>query len=888
MLNIYKLIEHIVHNLVPLNEYSEGMMKKLIDQFKEEADDFNIEISDTLLTKYIKQFDNAKQNLPADDRDITKWSLKRLMRYASNMTGEDEDEEWDPGLDVIYDSNDGNVTVWNGNTEDRCIRYAQGESPWCIGRGSFRTYHLSKDRGYPTFYLLRNRSLDQSDYKNSFIALQVRDPEMMRPNRQYVYTNRNNSPYESDPMSWEEFTRKVKWVDQLIPNAKEILKYQPLSPADKKGLNANNAINIDVWKSLPLNQKKDFLAMRGQYGMINSMDNTEFLKKFIAPVPALSDYVTTNPEIFTVYQKLRVFDDFNKSGQKSILANMRTIDYDQLYLDNLSWKLKQLITYKNKWGAPSDRSIFLADNDTKIVDLKVSDSSISLGVVTEHEEYKGLPFNKRTLKFIEQAPILTSLNNISVISVLAGLSSEVDKKLLTALEAGTESGVFKPKTVGGHQIYLGGNSILAVKDGKISKMTADEYDELRHTEAGEGANEEAMQELTKALDELRSIDPEETTKRALYAAVEATPIQDRPKAGGGSYPGPLLYDKDEDLIFIKSRKASIYTSLQFGGKNEGAWYRIYGGRLMPPSAWPIYFEALEDTYGPREVYKLIADSIDSSDTTFNTIKAAIDAGIPTDEEFNRGFRVTADNDTITFLNLNDRTDSKIWTRGAGSARAIPQTTYNQLVRAATGQPERARPTRNQDEEPAAQQPAQALPEFVPNVVAEVLIDYIDNSIGTSFNNLPANVKARLQQGAQTVDTSERGARLRNQLLGNRGDVSTALRLAGRSSAAYIIRLNSGTKVISIAMQPGNIQGLITADGFLRMGSANDLVAALDNENLSEDLKQVYIREFLVANPSMKNEVKAHLQKRLAERKKPKANPVEALIREAVIELLNKK
>ena len=890
MLNIYKLIEHVVHNMMPLNEYSEATMKKLIDQFKEEADDFNIEISDKLLTKYIKQFDNAKQNLPADDRDITKWSLKRLMRYASNMTAEDEDEEWDPGLDVIYDSTDGNVTVWNGNTEDRCIRYARNESPWCIGRGSFKTYHLDRNRGYPTFYLLRNRELDATDYKNSFIALQVRDPEIVGTSRQYVFTNRNNSPYESDPMAWEDFTRKVKWVERLIPNAKEMLKHQPLSPADKKGLNANNAINIDVWKSLPLNQKKDFLAMRKSNPMINNMDNIDFLRKYIAPVPALTDYVTTNPEIFTNYQKLRAFDSFSKSGQKSILANMREVDTDELYQDNLTWKMKQLITYKKMWGQKSSsREIFLIDNDTKIVDFRSSSSNFGLGVVTEHEEYRGLKFNKRTVKFLRDAPNLTSLVDKTVISILAGLDPEVDKKLVKALESGTENGVFQPKTVGDLQIFTGGRDILAVKDGKITKMTEDEYDELRHSKAGEGANEEAMQALTVALSDLSSIDPEATTKRALYAAVEATPLEERPKAGGGgSYPGPLLLDKEHNLLFIKSHKASINTTLQFGGINEQPWNRISGGRIMPPSAWPIYFEALEDTYSPQEVYRLIENSLDSSNSTFDAIKAAIDAGIPTSEEFNAGYRVTADDETITFLNLNNRTDSKIWTRGSGNPRQIPQADYNRLVRAATGQPERARPTGDQGEEPAAQQPAQALPEFRPNVESEVIIDYIDNIVGTSFTNLPANVRARLTLGAQTVDTSERGARLRNQLLAGRGDVSNALRLAGRSSAAYIIRLDSGTKVISIAIQPGNIQGLITSMGWHRMGSANDLVATLNDNNINEDVKQVYIREFLAANPSMKNEVKAHLQKHLAEKKKPKANPVEALIKEAVKEYLNKK
>ncbi len=50
---IDKFILHIVHNLFPLNEYSEGELKKLMAQFREEADDLGIEITDGQLKAYI-------------------------------------------------------------------------------------------------------------------------------------------------------------------------------------------------------------------------------------------------------------------------------------------------------------------------------------------------------------------------------------------------------------------------------------------------------------------------------------------------------------------------------------------------------------------------------------------------------------------------------------------------------------------------------------------------------------------------------------------------------------------------------------------------------------------------------------------------------------------
>ena len=43
--NIYKFITHIVNNLFPLNEYQEGEIKLLMNKFKQEAEDLNIEIA---------------------------------------------------------------------------------------------------------------------------------------------------------------------------------------------------------------------------------------------------------------------------------------------------------------------------------------------------------------------------------------------------------------------------------------------------------------------------------------------------------------------------------------------------------------------------------------------------------------------------------------------------------------------------------------------------------------------------------------------------------------------------------------------------------------------------------------------------------------------------
>ena len=60
---IDKFILHVVHNLFPLNEYSEGAIKQIMQQYREEADDLDIEITDDQLKKYIERFDVIKAGL---------------------------------------------------------------------------------------------------------------------------------------------------------------------------------------------------------------------------------------------------------------------------------------------------------------------------------------------------------------------------------------------------------------------------------------------------------------------------------------------------------------------------------------------------------------------------------------------------------------------------------------------------------------------------------------------------------------------------------------------------------------------------------------------------------------------------------------------------------
>ena len=167
--NTYKFIEYVVNNLFPLNEYSDKEVKFLMDKFKEEADDLNIEISDDALEAAIKRFDQLKTSPKITEKDLRAYNLAKLLKIVQSSEGAEAPEE-ETGPDVIYSEN--GYTIYSGGNEELCQRH-RGEVPWCITRTSFGNYRYSATRNYPSFYLVKNTTLPDND-PLSFVAIQVR------------------------------------------------------------------------------------------------------------------------------------------------------------------------------------------------------------------------------------------------------------------------------------------------------------------------------------------------------------------------------------------------------------------------------------------------------------------------------------------------------------------------------------------------------------------------------------------------------------------------------------------------------------------------------------------------------------------------------------------
>ncbi len=110
---IDKFILHVVHNIFPLNEYSDKILNQIIQQYREEADDLNINISDDTLKRYIQRFDAIKQGIISKGgTDLIKIGsggkaevivpLSKLIKLVTSSAGaEAPDDEEDQTPDVV-------------------------------------------------------------------------------------------------------------------------------------------------------------------------------------------------------------------------------------------------------------------------------------------------------------------------------------------------------------------------------------------------------------------------------------------------------------------------------------------------------------------------------------------------------------------------------------------------------------------------------------------------------------------------------------------------------------------------------------------------------------------------------------------------------------------
>ena len=860
---IDKFILHVVHNLFPLNEYSQGEMNKLMAQFKDEADDLNINISDEQLKSYITRFDALKNSPKVTDKDLRKYSLGQLIRLVTASKGAETDEEKeDQTPDVVYQEN--GITVWNGSKEGNCIRYGSGEK-WCITRGSYGSYRYDSSKGFPTFYLAKNSNISDTN-KLSFVAIQVRDNR--NDAKRYVYTDRSNSPYESEEMSFEQLVNRIPWLND-IPNLRSILRYIPLSSSEKaSNVYERNAISIREWTKLPFETKKQYLVIRGQRSrdLFEDITNQEFVANYLPKYPQIAEFIAITPGIIDSMVLLQNLDKFSNQDRKSITSNLRgKISPKYLPTDVLSFDVKKLLTVLDKWDLGQSDRLYLTKDGSTIVKLTLGDD-MKVGLYQAEDDYPNVKLNKRTSKYLLDYP---DLDKIPVRNLIKLVQDEViDKGVLDKVleQAKTDS---NSAIVVKDNIIIDSNSFASYKidGGKIAQVPFDS-EEVQDVFNAQKENEGFQQNALTLINSRNNI-PETIDKDAFVSILRATPLESR-VIEYNNEPSVVLTTQSTDhpiVVQNVSRGASSFQITAWYGR-DGDWRRKGGSGDYSddPEVYKSIFRYLSQT-GVTFTERQLVDGLKGmSRRVYNPrgiIKAIIQAEPPVDA--NSNFKPVIYQDRPYLVNVQSPRNSYTASETTGKlvSANIPASTAARIL--GTAAPAAVAPTGRRGR-PAGQTNAPR-PAAAPAAAGDINVGEEMQNIGldTAFLRLPRSIIRRLNvtNASRVNPNGDRGAARRNNQLGTRGQVGRVISVG--ASKIYIIRLANQQIIASINVQPGNYNyvlfGNAGGNNAISLNSPSDLVNVLTQRGLAEH-RNYLVREFIANHPEHVNETKNILEKHL--------------------------
>ena len=851
MRNIDSFIIHVVNNLFPLNEYSEGEIKRLMDQFKEEADDLNIDISDANLEAAIKRFDQLKNSPKITDKDLRKYSLAKLLKITGTSEGAETPEE-ETGPDVVYSEN--GYTIFSGGNEELCQRH-RDEVPWCITKTSFGNYRYSADRNYPSFYLVKNANLPDSD-PLSFVAIQVRS------NGEYVFTNRNNSPHESREMSWETLNSNIPWL-RNIPNAKSLMRYVPLSTKEKlTQLYERNPISIRKWETLPFSEKKQYLVVRKNNTLFSDISVNEFIEKYLPDYPQLAAFIATNAGIISPIALLKNLDKFSVNDRKSITANLREkIELEELERNNLPFDVKKLLVKLDKWNTGVDERLYVTSNGEAIVKLKFKEGDVQVGIFTDERDYPNIKLNARTAKYLTEYPDLDKLPLPTILKLVDKevVNADFVSKVLEKAQADPDSAIVIKDTDAG-KIILDSNSFSSYKieNGKLKPVPFNS-EEVQNVLQGETENTGFQSSAVNLVFQGEDL-PSNIDKDSFLNILNNTPYSQRIGTARNQANAVILVNPQAEIgagkaIFtIPSSIGAIESSTITDYGRSGEWTRYDYSNRIQDQEWPIIIQYYKDTNQKFTDGKI--RSLLSSIRNDDNARTIVQSNPPMAD--GSTLRPVVVGDNVLLVNTVDPRSSFIVSNRSGKLlnKVISPAQARQILGGAVA-PEAPATQRRPRQAAAPAAPAPAAPAAAGEANAAVNTAIGNAGLAAGFNSLPTSVKNRIRAGNITPYTR------RNASIDAIGRVIRLI--AAGQSRFYIIQMPSGRIIGFATMQPDAKHYIVTINASFRVPRVNQLAASLQQNNISEGLKTL-IRLHSVAMPEEVNEMK-QLLKSLKNKKK---------------------
>ena len=883
---IDKFILHVVHNLSPLFEYDQKQTDTIINYYKQEADDLNIQITDSQLKAYIKRFEQLKSGIIAkggtdlikqvskpiqkttpDGEIVTKMKndyevlvpLSQLIKLVTASKGVEEPEDAvDITPDVVYNEN--GLTIYNGSKENNCLTFGAGES-WCITRGSFGNYRYDSNRKNPTFYLVKDTNLPDSDRKSFFVVVVGND-------NTYKASDRSNNDVGGRATEWDRW-EGWSFVEQNFPSVRglrNIFKYIPLSSSEKINQSyKNKAITVREWIKLPFSVKEQYLVVRKNRDLFQDITNDEFVEKYLPKYPQIANTIATNAGIIDSMILAKNLEKFSNQDVKSIIANMRDkIELKYLATDDIPFEVKKFLVQYDKWDIKSDERLYVTKDSSTIVKLKLGDD-ISIGLYQAEDDYPTVKLNKRTSKYLLDYP---ELDKIPVRNLIKLIQDEViDKSVLDKVLEQAKNDKDSAIVVRGN-IIVDSNSFASYKitNDKIEKLPFDS--EEVQAIFDEQKENEGFQQNALALINDKSPIPETIDKDAFISILRATPLENRVIEYNGN-PSVVLTTQSTDhpiVVQNDSRGAASFQITAWYGR-DGDWRRRGGSGDFSndPEIYRSIFNYLRQkgqTYNDGSLLQGLLN-VGRTYNPRGVIKAIIEAGIPMAD--NSMYKPVIYEDKPYIVNTqNPRASNTVSDQTGKLVKAnIPSALAARMLGNAA--PAAAAATTGRRGRPAGQPnaPAAAAPATPGDInVREVMTD---TGLDVAFLRLPRNILRKLNvTNARRVDPNgDRGVARRNNILGNRGSVGRTIAVG--NSKIYFLSLPGGRILASINVQPGNSNYLLlpneNGNAAIALSSPSELLSVLQQRGLAEHHNYL-VREFMANYPEHKNEVKNILEKHL--------------------------
>jgi len=235
-------------------------------------------IEESIIDRYIQDFDVIRKqkpkqlfnelqnfNIPKDKRhDITSYrnfrDLEVIVDYVKGQrqikNNDGKTSQTNENANKIYEEN--NLIIYRADNAAQAID-AKGdfEASWCVSaqgtNNMFNSYKYAKDGNEPTFYFVKDLDASKDNPYRFFVIQTV--------NNGYIVTSANNDG--DKPMSWEEIVKAQPKLD----GKQNIIKWIAIPQETKERLQKYEAISDDDFKSLPYEQKKEYIEYIGFRGI---------------------------------------------------------------------------------------------------------------------------------------------------------------------------------------------------------------------------------------------------------------------------------------------------------------------------------------------------------------------------------------------------------------------------------------------------------------------------------------------------------------------------------------------------------------------------------------------------------------------------------------------